>query len=28
LIEVDASREKPEAIFARIKSELPDLVRK
>ncbi|HEX4135807.1 MAG TPA: adenylate kinase [Bryobacteraceae bacterium] len=28
LIEVDASREKPEAVFERIKSELPDLVRK
>jgi adenylate kinase len=26
LIEVDASREKPEAVFERIKSELPDLV--
>jgi adenylate kinase len=28
LIEVDASRDKPEAVFERIKSELPDLVRK
>ena len=28
LIEVDASREKPEAVFERIKSALPDLVRK
>jgi adenylate kinase len=28
LIEVDASREKPEAVFERIKAELPDLVRK
>jgi adenylate kinase len=28
LIEVDASRERPEAVFERIKSELPDLVRK
>ena len=28
LIEVDASREKPETVFERIKSELPDLVRR